>query len=134
MFTTDNDLQQLLPALFNYSITEYSQYHEPAGLEVVRDIKRLWIDRQEAVSRAQFDENLLDEDQLKRAACLRLIAWHALPRLSTEETNVEGFSSMIDIYQKLYVQELNAVLADGIIYDGEAVMMNSISETQRNLR
>ncbi|TCD47021.1 hypothetical protein [Chlorobium sp. N1] len=115
-FSTDDDLRSMLPAIFNYGVTSFEEYHAPAEKEVARDVRRLWIPRQYRVSFSEFDRFRLEAAQWSRAACCRVLGWHALARLATE-TDTEGFVAMIATYRAEYQAELEAVIADGVWYD-----------------
>lgn len=115
-FSSDDDLRSMLPAIFNYGIDSFSEYHALAEEEVARDVRRLWIPRQYTVAFSDFDRFNLDPAQWKRAACCRVLGWHALERLATE-TDTDGFVEMIATYQAEYQKELDAVISDGVWYD-----------------
>lgn len=84
-YSTDSDLQSMLPTIFSYGIASFTAYHQPAADELARDIRRLWIPRQSAITSADFEPDALDEDQMKRVACLRVLGWHVCPRLALEK-------------------------------------------------
>lgn len=84
-YSSDSDLQKMLPTIFSYGITSFAGYHQPAADELARDIRRLWLRRQTTVTLQSFDPDSLDEEQMKLAACLRVLAWHVLPRLALEQ-------------------------------------------------
>lgn len=115
-FSSDTDLQGILPAIFNHGITDFSVYHANAEDEVIRDIRKEFIPRQHTVALADFDKTKLTESQWTRVNCLRVLGWHALPRLATE-TTVAGFTDMMEYYQEEYAKELGKVIDDGVYYD-----------------
>jgi hypothetical protein len=143
-FSSDSDLQTMLPAIFSYGISSFAAYHQPASDELGRDVRRLWIPRQSTVKAADFEPDNLDSDQWKRAACCRVLAWHVLPILMLEspktsnktetlnatKTDTEtdsitttatgstpDFGKLIDIYKTSYLEEINSVIDDGVYYD-----------------
>ena len=115
-FSTDTDLELVLPAVFKYGITSFDEYHPLAEAEVVRDIRKFWIPRQYIITRADFDVTKLQHPDWTRANCYRLLGWHILPRLATE-TEVSGFRAMMDDYKKMYDDELSDVIDNGVMYD-----------------
>lgn len=75
----------MLPAIFSLGIDSFAEYHQPAADEVARDLRREFIPRQSVISPSGFDPDMLDSDQMRRAACLRVLAWHVFPRLAVEQ-------------------------------------------------
>jgi len=84
-YSRDTDLQKMLPHIFTFGIDSFAEYHQPAADEVARDIRREFIPRQSTLTASGFDPDMLDDEQMRRAACLRVLAWHILPRLAMEQ-------------------------------------------------
>jgi len=143
-FSSDSDLRAILPAIFNHGLTSFAQYHEPASKELGRDIRHLWIPRQSTVLFKDFDTDRLDADQWKQAACLRVLAYHVLPRLvleapltstktastnatkadtvtdsttSTSTVSTPDYAALITIYKASYRDEIESAINDGVYYD-----------------
>ena len=141
IFSSDSDLRNILPAVFNYGIASFEQYHATAAAELSRDIRRYWIPRQSIVLFKDFNPNKLDSSQWVRAACLRVLAYHALPRLVLEATPTDttpDFKTLISTYRANYREEIDNVITDGVNYDfGKGLMRIesiSIAESQRLIR
>lgn len=115
-FSTDTNLETILPAVFNYGISSFDEYHPLAEADVVRDIRKFWIPRQYTITLADFDMTLLRHPDWTHANCYRALGWYILPRLSTE-TDVAGFTDMMDYYQAEYAKELKAVIDNGVMYN-----------------
>ncbi|MCG8344230.1 MAG: hypothetical protein MI685_03585, partial [Chlorobiales bacterium] len=115
-FSTDSDLETILPAVFNHGISSFDEYHPLAEADVVRDIRKFWIPRQHTVALADFDMTKLQHPDWKHANCFRALGWYILPRLATE-TDVSGFTDMLEYYQAEYEKEMTAVIDNGVMYD-----------------
>ncbi|NTU58914.1 MAG: hypothetical protein HGB00_08390 [Chlorobiaceae bacterium] len=140
-FSSDTDLQNILPGIFSYGITSYAQYHATAAAELIRDIRRYWIPRQSTVLFKDFNKDKLDSNQWVRASCLRVLAYHVLPRLVLEVAPTDttpDFKTLINTYKANYREELDNVITDGVFYNtgNGLVWIESISiaESQRLIR
>ena len=141
VFSSDSDLRIILPAVFSYGIASFEQYHATAAAELIRDIRRYWIPRQSTILLKNFNQDKLDSSQWVRAACFRVLAYHALPRLVLEVTKTDttpDFKTLISTYRANYREEIDNVITDGVYYDTGKGLMRiesiSIAESQRLIR
>ncbi len=155
LFADDSDLLRVQPSVFEHGVATFEDFHEMAGDEVVRDVRRVWG----ALVRAygdtplrvpdwgvrNFDAAMLNPVQWNMAAVYRVLGWHVLPMLHSSVTldgttlSQDGMkiNDMRVHYRSEYEREFNAVLETGLEYDlsdGNGYMIvnrSSVAELQR---
>lgn len=146
VFSTNGDLQEMWPDIVvKLDIASVTPYHEQAANEVGREIRKIIVPaHREFNVLYQFDYTKLDISQMKRAACLRVLAYHTFPRLNVEQvgvstkdttdnidttvTNIKNeaitvnsylspdYNGIAKIYTLLYNREIKDIISDGILY------------------
>ena len=66
---------------------------------------------------AEMDETLLTDSQFTRAAVYCALGYYIYPRLSKFEPTLDVFQMKYDYYKKMYAEEIDMVIRDGIEYD-----------------
>ncbi len=153
IFTDDSDLLRVQPSVFEHGAASFEDYHEVAGDELVRDLKRYWCAiigayrytplRMPDGCDGSFDPDRLNPLQWVTAAVYRVLGWHVLPRLHSTVTldgttlSVEGMklNELRLFYRIAYEREFAEVLQGGLEYDlgsgYEVVGRRPIAELQR---
>jgi len=127
-YSTDSDLMEYQPYVFEHGISEFSDYHDKAEADIQRDIKTLWLPLQNrltdparrGLNLLATDSTLFDPDNLKpsqwvKASVYRVLAEYVLPRLAAS-VGGQGFLGMLAYYQRAYQKELQSVFDDGVEY------------------
>jgi len=134
-FSSDVDLMAMQPGIFEYGISSFADDHLVAEGELSRDIQILWIPRQHEVTLDLFNRYQLDDSQWKRAACCRVLGWHALPRLAVSADASAFWNAMAEDYREMYRLEIDAVISVGVWYDSGSglarVPSTRLSESSR---
>ena len=127
-YSTDSDLMEYQPYVFEHGISDFSIYHEKAAFDIQRDIKALWMPLQNTLtdparrgmSRTASDVTLFDAAKLNnaqwiRASVYRVLGWYVLPRLAAS-VGGQGFLGMLAFYERAYTKELQSVFDEGVEY------------------
>ena len=150
IFTDDSDLLRVQPSVFEHGAASFDDLHEVAGDELVRDLKRYWLQALHVISLdlptwwdSNFDPAKLNPLQWNSAAVYRVLGWHVLPRLHSTVT-LDGTTLSVDgmkinelrlFYRIAYEREFAEVLQSGLEYDlgngYEVVGRRPIAELQR---
>ncbi len=113
-FSTDTDLQTIVPDIFDLGIETFIDEHAKAEADIKREIRKTWWPR--TGKQGEMDDTLLTDSQWTRASAYLVLWKYALPQL-TNWVDGDRFREMITFYRDLYSQELAAVFADGVEYD-----------------
>lgn len=113
-FSTDWNLQELIPDILDFGIDNFIDEHALAQAEIEREIRNRWWKR--AGIAGEMDSSLLTESQWTRAAAYLVLWKYALPKLTNWVDN-DRFLEMINFYKARYGEEVEAVFADGVEYD-----------------
>ena len=113
-FSTDWNLQEIIPDILDFGIDNFIEEHARAQAELEREIRNRWWHR---TGRAgELDTSLLTESQWTKVNSYLVLWKYALPKLTNWVDN-DRFLQMIDFYRVRYGEELEAVFADGVEYD-----------------
>ena len=115
-FSTDNDLEAIVPDIFDLGIPAFTDEHAKAQADVEREIRNRWWHRKGI--KGEMDASYLTESQWTRAAAYLVLWKYALPQL-TNWVDDDRFLQMIDFYKARYGEELDAVFQDGVEYDAD---------------
>ena len=113
-FSTDWNLQEIIPDILDFGIDNFIEEHATAQADVVREIRSKWWPRRGITG--EMDTSLLTESQWTKAAAYLVLWKYALPKLTNWVEN-DRFMHMIDFYRVRYGEEMEAVFADGVEYD-----------------
>ena len=115
-FSTDNDLEAIVPDIFDLGIPAFTDEHAKAQADVEREIRNRWWHRKGI--KGEMDASYLTESQWTRASAYLVLWKYALPQL-TNWVDDDRFLQMIDFYKARYGEELDAVFQDGVEYDAD---------------
>lgn len=113
-FSTDWNLQQIVPDILDFGIDNFLDEHATAQSELEREIRNRWWHRRGLSG--EMDATKLTESQWTKANSYLVLWKYALPKLTNWVDN-DRFLEMIDFYRNRYGEELEAVFADGVEYD-----------------
>ena len=113
-FSEDKDLQNLVPDILQLGIDTFSDEHDKAQSDIIRELRIGWWDKKGLSG--ELDSTLLTDTQFTRCASYLVLWKYALPQL-TNWVDGDRFQSMINFYKSRYGEELDSILRDGIEYD-----------------
>lgn len=124
-FATISDIQQYEPDVTNYGIQNFDDALVKAQADVERYLRVHWWPSQQ-IGRfditivginVEMDATKLTDSQLTRATVYCALGYYIYPRLSKFEPNLDVFQMKMDYYKKMYAEEIQLVIADGVEYD-----------------
>jgi len=115
-FSTDDDLEAIVPDIFDLGIPAFTAEHAKAQADVEREIRNRWWHRKGI--QGEMVASYLTESQWTRASAYLVLWKYALPQL-TNWVDDDRFLQMIDFYKARYGEELDAVFQDGVEYDAD---------------
>lgn len=125
--STDNDIIEYFPDLYNYGIQDFSLDHDKTRNDIIRSLRIEWWPRQRRQTSditirllntdVEMDETLLSESQFTRAAVFHCLSYYILPKLSKFDPDGDRFDTMMKYYKSRYEEEFQLVLRDGVEYD-----------------
>lgn len=115
-FSTDNDLEAIIPDLFDLGIPAFTAEHAKAQADIEREIRNRWWHRKGIDG--EMVATYLTDSQWTRSASYLVLWKYALPQL-TNWVDDDRFLQMIDFYKARYGEELDAVFQDGVEYDAD---------------
>jgi len=124
-FATINDVKEYEPNIDDYGIQSFDSELSKAQQDVERYLRIHWWPSQQ-VGRfditvigvnAEMDANKLTESQLTRATVYCALGYYIFPKLSKFEPDMDVFQIKYDYYKKMYAEEIQAVISDGVEYD-----------------
>lgn len=124
-FATISDIQQYEPDITNYGIQNFDDALTKAQEDVERYLRVNWWPSQQ-IGRfditvvgtfLEMDPNKLTESQFTRAAVYCALGYYIYPRLSKFEPEMDVFQMKYDYYKKMYAEEIDMVIRDGVEYD-----------------
>jgi hypothetical protein len=114
-FSTNEDLQQYAPEVFDQGVEDWTAELAKAEADVTNYVKVRWHSNH--YSRTQWDAARLTETQWTKATVYRALAVYILPKLSTFRPEGDPFREQITFYKELYAEEMDLQFALGIEYD-----------------
>ena len=115
-FSTDTDLQDLVPDILQLGIDSFTAEHTKAQNDILRDLRIEWWDKKGLSG--ELNSDYLTDSQFTRCASYLVLWKYALPQL-TNWVDGDRFQSMITFYKSRYGEELDSILRDGIEYDAD---------------
>lgn len=113
-FSEDKDLQDLVPDILQLGIDTFSDEHDNAHSDIVRDLRVEWWDKKGL--QGELDSTLLTDTQFARCSSYLVLWKYALPQL-TNWVDGDRFQNMISFYKSRYGEEFESILRDGVEYD-----------------
>jgi len=113
-FSTDTDLQAIVPDILSFGIASFASEHALAQADIERDIRFKWYPKLQLSS--EMNPALLTDSQWTKTASYLVLWKYALPKL-TNWVDGDRFQNMIEFYKTRYSEEIESVLQDGVEYD-----------------
>jgi hypothetical protein len=113
-YSTDTDLQDLIPDILDFGIDAFTNEHDSATADINRELRTKWFYKL-GIS-GEMDTSLLTATQFKLASSYLVLWKYALPQLTNWVDN-DRFLNMIDFYKQRYFEEMASIFADGVEYD-----------------
>lgn len=113
-FSTDTDLQNLVPDILQLGIDSFTAEHTKAQNDIIRDLRIEWWEKKGL--KGELDSSLLTDSQFTTCASYLVLWKYALPQL-TNWVDGDRFQNMITFYKSRYGEELESILRDGVEYD-----------------
>lgn len=124
-FATISDVQEYEPDVTNFGIQNFDDALTKAQADVERYLRVHWwptyqIGRFDITIigfNSEMDENKLTDSQFTRACVYSALGYYIYPRLSKFEPDMDVFQMKLDYYKKMYAEEIDMVIRDGVEYD-----------------
>ena len=113
-FSTDTDLQAIVPDILSFGIASFASEHALAQADIERDIRFKWYPKLQLSS--EMNPALLTDSQWTKTASYLVLWKYALPKL-TNWVDGDRFQNMIEFYKTRFSEEIESVLQDGVEYD-----------------
>lgn len=115
-YSTDGDLQVILPDILELGIESFADEHARAKADILRELRINWWVRKDLSG--DLDETKLTDSQFEKLSAYLVLWKYALPQLTNWHED-DRFQKMIEFYKARYGEELEMVLRDGIEYDAD---------------
>lgn len=124
-FATIDDIQEYEPDILNFGIQNFDDALTKAQADVERYLRVNWWPSQQigrfditvVGTNLEMDANKLTDSQMTRAAVYCALGYYIYPRLSKFEPTLDIFQMKMDYYKKMYAEEIDMVIRDGVEYD-----------------
>lgn len=124
-FASISDILEYEPTILDFGIQNFDDALTKAQSDVERYLRVNWwpshqIGRFDITIiglNSEMDENKLTELQFTRAAVYCALGYYIYPRLSKFEPEMDVFQMKMDYYKKMYAEEIDMVVRDGVEYD-----------------
>jgi hypothetical protein len=125
-FATITDIQEYEPDILNYGIPDFDDALTKAQADVERYLRINWWPTMQmgrydiTVINSRYSEmeaSKLSDSQLARATVYAALGYYIFPRLSKFEPDMDVFQIKYDYYKKMYAEEIDLVIRDGVEYD-----------------
>jgi hypothetical protein len=118
--STDLDIQEYFPDLYNYGIQDFSAEHAKTRGDIIRRLKTEWWPRKANLyTGIEMDTTLITESQFTRAAVFHCLSYYILPKLTQFSPDGDRWEKMMAYYKSRYEEEFTAVINDGVEYDAD---------------
>ena len=125
IFATISDIQQYEPDVLNFGIQNFDDALTKAQADVERYLRINWWPTQQigrfditiVGTNVEMDADKLTASQMTRAAVYAALGYYIYPRLSKFEPTLDIFQMKMDYYKKMYSEEIDLVVRDGVEYD-----------------
>jgi hypothetical protein len=124
-FATISDVKEFEPNIDDYGIQTFTEQLSKAQADVERYLRVHWWPSQQVGrfdisiigTNAEMDAGKLTESQLTRATVYCALGYYIFPLLSKFEPDLDVFQMKMDYYKKMYAEEIQMVISDGVEYD-----------------
>lgn len=124
-FATINDILDYEPDILNYGIQNFDDALTKSQQDVERYLRINWWSSQQIGrfditiigTNLEMDENKLTDSQFTRATVYHALGYYIYPRLSKFEPEMDIFQMKYDYYKKMFAEEIDLVIRDGVEYD-----------------
>lgn len=124
-FATISDVREFEPNIDEYGIQTFTEQLSKAQADVERYLRVHWWPSQQVGrfdisiigTNAEMNAELLTESQLTRATVYCALGYYIFPLLSKFEPDLDVFQMKMDYYKKMYAEEIQMVISDGVEYD-----------------
>lgn len=124
-FATITDITEYEPDILNYGIQSFDDALAKAQSDVERYLRVNWWPTQQIGrydisvigTNLEMDPAKLTDSQLTRATVYCALGYYIYPRLSKFEPDMDVFAMKLDYYKKMYAEEIDMVIRDGVEYD-----------------
>lgn len=124
-FATISDVKEFEPNIDDYGIQTFTDQLSKAQADVERYLRVHWWPSQQIGrfdisiigTNAEMDAGKLTESQLTRATVYCALGYYIFPLLSKFEPDLDVFQMKMDYYKKMYAEEIQMVISDGVEYD-----------------
>lgn len=124
-FATITDIQEYEPDILNYGIQNFDDALAKAQADVERYLRVNWWPSQQigrydisiVGTNLEMDPGKLTDSQFTRAAVYCALGYYIYPRLSKFEPTLDVFQLKYEYYKKMYAEEIDMVIRDGVEYD-----------------
>tara|TARA_R110002153_G_scaffold212350_1_gene364911 strand:- start:299 stop:712 length:414 start_codon:yes stop_codon:yes gene_type:complete len=115
-FSTDEDLQKLIPDILSLGIFSFADEHAKAKSDIEREIRNRWWEKRGLSG--ELKPQYLTDSQWNMTAVYLVLWKYALPQL-TNWVDGDRFQNMITFYKSRYGEEIEDVFQDGVEYDDD---------------
>lgn len=137
-FATISDIQQYEPDVLNYGIQNFDDALTKAQADVERFLRINWWPTMQVGKyditvvgvNLEMDANKLTASQFTRATVYCALGYYIYPRLSKFEPEMDVFQMKLDYYKKMYAEEIDLVIRDGVEYDLDS--SGTITDAERS--
>jgi hypothetical protein len=125
IFATIDDVTDYEPQVLDYGLLEFDDALTKAQSDVERYLRIHWwptkqigkYDITVIGTFSEMDVTKLTASQLTRATVYCALGYYIYPRLSKFEPDMDVFHIKLDYYKKMYAEEIDLVIRDGVEYD-----------------
>lgn len=136
-FATISNVQEYEPDILNYGVPDFDAALTKAQADVERYLRINWWPTQQIGKyditviglNAEMDATKLTASQLTRATVYCALGYYIYPKLSKFEPDMDVFQIKMDYYKKMYAEEVDLVVRDGVEYDIDS--SGSISDVEK---
>jgi hypothetical protein len=123
--STDQDILEYVPDLYDYGIQDFSADHTRTREDILRRLRIDWWPRLQPYkydiryvnTTPEMDADKLTESQFTRSAVFHVLAYYILPKLAKFDPEGDRFENMMKHYRSRFEEEFTLVLKDGVEYD-----------------
>lgn len=124
-FATISDIQEYEPDVLNFGIQNFDDALTKAQADVERYLRINWWPTKQ-IGRfdisvigvdSEMNATLLTDSQFTRATVYCALGYYIYPKLSKFEPELDIFQMKMDYYKKMYAEEIDLVVRDGVEYD-----------------
>lgn len=124
-FATISDILEYEPQILDYGIQNFDDALIKSQADVERYLRINWWPSQQ-IGRfditiigynAEMEADKLTESQFTRATVYHALGYYIFPRLSKFEPELDVFQIKMDHFKKMYAEEIDLVIRDGVEYD-----------------